>query len=218
MTRKSFAAFVTTFCAFTACGPHQQTGTQGSRSSNPRESASADSAVYAAFLETVGRDPRRDTIYVGERSAEFPGISPHDDSMIPGLSLALKKVSTPTRPTASLHLPPPIRVLPDTIVQRIDDLSSLGQRGDSNGRARVPRGLWTFSPVAYSPDGNDARFTYMFVCGSLCGGYSFVWAARDPPANGSIDGRPWWSFSSTIAGSKPQPLEHRDQENQLREE
>ncbi|GAC1484736.1 MAG: hypothetical protein NVS1B5_05380 [Gemmatimonadaceae bacterium] len=59
-------------------GPYQLTLAQ---TTHARASASTDSAIYAAFLETVNRDPERDTIYVEEMSTVFPGMSSHYDSV-----------------------------------------------------------------------------------------------------------------------------------------
>ena len=179
MTKNRLAALITSFWGFAACGPHQQTITQASRSSNPRDSGSADSAIYAAFFETVNRDPQRDTIYVEERSAVFHGASPSYDSVAPGLAQALQKASTPQRPTASLKLPPPIHILSDSAVKRISDADLLGTLGIVKGRAQGALGLWAFSPVVYSANGMDAMFYYSEYCGHTCGENTLAWLRKD---------------------------------------
>jgi hypothetical protein len=78
----------------------------------------------------------------------------------------LMRASTPARPTIELHLPPPIHVVADTTLTRMRN---------SGGE----KGLWQFSPVAYSRNGTDAMFYYMYTCGSLCGNASLVWASKD---------------------------------------
>jgi hypothetical protein len=159
-------------------GPHERALAQTSHQAHARGSASADSAIYAVFFETVNRDPKRDTIYVEETSAVFPGVSSHYDSVAPGLSLALSKASRPPRPTASLHIPPPIRILPATAVKRISNHDSLSSLGVAKGRAQGPMGLWRFSPIVYSVDGNDAMFFYSETCGHTCGENTVVWARK----------------------------------------
>lgn len=160
-------------------GPHERTLAQTSHQADVRASASADSAIYAVFFETVNRDPKRDTIYVEETSAVFPGVSSHYDSVAPGLSLALSKASRPPRPTASLHIPPPIRILSATAVKRISNHDSLSSLGVVKGRAQGPMGLWRFSPIVYSAAGNDAMFFYSEYCGHTCGENTVVWARKD---------------------------------------
>jgi hypothetical protein len=140
---------------------------------------SADSTIYAAFFETVNRDPGRDTIYVEEVSAVFPGVSSHYDSVAPGLASVLAKASRPLRPPASHHLPPPIRILRDTAVKRIRDQDSLSSLGAVKGRAQGRMGLWKFSPIVYSGDGKDAMFFYSEYCGHACGEDTVVWARKD---------------------------------------
>jgi len=158
------------------CSPHQPTLAQ---TAHARVSASADSAIYAAFFEAGNRDPERDTIYVEEMSTVFPGVSAHYDSVAPGLAFALAKASRPPRPTASLHLPSPIRILPCTAVKRIRDQDSLTGLGAVKGRAREPMGLWRFSPIVYSADGRDATFFYSEYCGRICREDTVVWARKD---------------------------------------
>jgi hypothetical protein len=174
-----FGFFLTVAFALTACGSHQQTLAQTSQLDR-RASASRDSSIYAAFFETVSRDPLRDTIYVEELSAEFPGVSPHYDSVAPGLGVALKNASSPPRPTASLHLPPPIRILPDTAVERIRRSGMLATLGIVKRGAQGTTGLWRFSPIVYSTGGKDAMFSYTQSCGTTCGETTLVWARKDP--------------------------------------
>jgi hypothetical protein len=165
--------------ALIACAPHRQAFPQGSRPTDARASAASDSAVYAAFFETVNRDPQRDTIYVEQLSAVFHGASPHYDSVAPGLAQALQKASALRRPTTSLHLPPPIRILPDSAVKRIGNADLLGTLGAVKGRAQGPLGLWAFSPIVYSGDGTDAMFYYSEYCGQTCGENTLVWLRKD---------------------------------------
>ncbi len=134
-------------------GPHQRTLAQ---TAHARASASTHSAIYVAFFETVNRDPERDTIYVEEMSTVFPGMSSHYDSVAPGLGLVLAKASKHPRPTASLRLPAPIRILPDTTVMRLRDEDFPSSLAAVKGRAQGSMGLWRFSPIVYSADDNEA--------------------------------------------------------------
>jgi hypothetical protein len=164
----------------TACGSSQPTPAQTPRQIDARASASRDSSIYAAFFETVNRDPQRDTIYVEEMSAPFPGVSQHYDSVAPGLAQALQKASTPRRLTALLHIPPPLRILSDSAVKRMNDADLIRTLGVVKGQAQGPMGLWSFSPIVYSADGNDAMFHYGEDCGHTCGEQTLVWARKGP--------------------------------------
>jgi hypothetical protein len=39
-------------------------------------------------------------------------------------------------------------------------------------------GLWRFSPIVYSADGNNAMFFYSEYCGHTCGENTVVWARK----------------------------------------
>ena len=185
MTRQSLISLAVSV-ALIACAPHRPALAQGSRVADARGSASSDSAIYAAFFETVNRDPQRDTIYVEEMSVVFYGASPRYDSVAPGLAQALQKVSALRRPTPSLHLPPPIRILPDSAAKRIGDADLLGTLGVIKGRPQGPLGLWAFSPVVYSADGTDAMFYYSEYCGHTCGENTLVWLRKDPDGKWAV--------------------------------
>lgn len=174
-------SFVTTAAfALAVSGSHQQILAQAPHHIDARASASRDSSIYAAFFETVSRDPQRDTIYVERLSAGFAGISPHYDSIAPGLGAALVKASRPRRHTASLHLPPPIRILSDTAVEKIGRRGLLGTLGGVKHGTQGATGLWSFTPIAYSAGGSDAMFSYTQSCGTTCGETTLVWARKDP--------------------------------------
>jgi len=185
MTRR-FLISLAISVAVIACAPHRRALAQGSRPVNAWASASSDSAIYAAFFETVNREPQRDTIYVEELSAVFHGASPHYDSVAPGLAQALQKASALRLPTASLHLPPPIRILPDSAAKRIGNADLLRTLGAVKGRAHGPFGLWAFSPIVYSADGTDAMFYYSEYCGHTCGENTLVWAGKDPDGKWAV--------------------------------
>jgi len=172
--------------ALIACAPHRQALAQGSRPTDARASISSDSAIYAAFFETVNRDPQRDTIYLEELSVVFHGASPHYDSVAPGLAQALQKASTTRRPTASLHLPPPLRILPDSAVKRISNADQLGTLGAVKGRPQGPLGLWGFTPIVYSAEGIDAMCYYSEYCGHTCGENTLVWVRKDPDGKWAV--------------------------------
>lgn len=140
--------------------------------------ASSDSAIYSAFFETVNRQPR-DTVFADERSIVFQGISPHYDSVAPGLAATLVKVSAPPRTTASLHLPPPIVVISASTPQALRERAINGPPGERPGAAQGVRGVWRVSPIAYSADSKDAMFYYRVVCGLRCGEEAIVWARKD---------------------------------------
>src|SRR3954468_16130448 len=114
-----FKGFVGPLCvalATIACAGYPPVVGQPDPVADTRETASADSAVYAAFLETLNRDPRNDTLHVESMSKIFVRLPSHYDSVAPGLNAALARVSKEQRPTSSLHLPPPVRVLPPALV------------------------------------------------------------------------------------------------------
>jgi hypothetical protein len=162
--------------ALIACAPHAQSG--GQTPGPDRATPTSDSAIYAAFLETIPRDPR-DTLYVDELSAVFQGMSPHYDSIAPGLGAALVNASSPPRPSAALHLPPPIRVVTAAAPQALRDRAILGPSGGPARTGQGTRGIWRFSPVAYSADGREALFYYSVFCGVTCGESTLVWARKD---------------------------------------
>lgn len=139
---------------------------------------SSDSAIYAAFFETLNRQPH-DTIFAQEESIVFQGISPHYDSVAPGLAARLMRVSAPPRATTSLHLPPPIVIISATTLEAMRERAINGAPGQGPGVAQGVRGVWRVSPIAYSPDGKDAMFYYRVVCGLRCGEEAIVWARKD---------------------------------------
>jgi hypothetical protein len=141
--------------------------------------AAADSAVYAAFLETLNRDPRNDTLHVEEMSKVFVKLPSHYDSVAPGLNAALARLSKTQRPSSSLHLPPPVRVLPPAVVIALSNADVLNSLGAVEGKPQGVSGLWTFTPIAYSADGKDAMFSYTAVCGRRCGEDVVVWARKN---------------------------------------
>ena len=140
--------------------------------------ASSDSAIYAAFFETVNRQPR-DTLFAEEESIVFQGISAHYDSVAPGLAARLVQVSAPVRKTSSLHLPPPLVVFSAATRQTVRDGAMYGAAGPQQNAAQGLRGIWRFSPIAYSRSGRDAMFYYRLVCGTSCGEQTIVWATKD---------------------------------------
>lgn len=140
--------------------------------------ASSDSAIYAAFFETLNRQPH-DTVFAEEQSIVFQGISPHYDSVAPGLAVVLAQISAPPHKTATLHLPPPIVILSAATPQAVRDRAVNGSPGQAPYGSQGVRGVWQLSPIAYSRDGGDAMFYYRLVCGGLCGEETVVWATRD---------------------------------------
>ena len=162
-----------------ACAARHTAEAPSAQSHTASVTAESDSAIYAAFLETLNRDPERDTLHVEELSKTFGGFSAHYDSVAPGLVAALQKMSEPKRPTTSLHLPPPIRLIAESTAVRLADSGLLGALGAVPDRPQGTRGLWAFTPVAYSADGNDAMFAYSEYCGRTCGEDVVVWARKN---------------------------------------
>jgi hypothetical protein len=140
---------------------------------------SADSAVYAAFFETLNRDQRHDTLHVEEMSKIFVKLPAHFDSTAPGLNAALAKLSKVQRPSTELHLPPPIQVISHNLATRLAGEGLLGELGAVPGRPQGTSGLWSFTPVVYSADGSDAMFSYLEYCGRGCGEDVVVWVRRN---------------------------------------
>src|SRR3954468_22442939 len=143
------------------------------------ETASTDSSVYAAFLETLNRNPKNDTLHVDEMSKVFVKLPAEYDTTAPGLNAALARVSKTERPSTSLHLPPPVRVMPPAVVVALDNAGVIGSLGAVEGKPQGISGLWSFTPVAYSADGNDAMFSYTELCGRRCGEDVVVWARKN---------------------------------------
>lgn len=141
--------------------------------------ASTDSAVYAAFFETLNRDPKRDTLHVEEMSKIFVRLPAHYDTTAPGLNAALAKLSKMQRPSTALHLPPPIQVIPHNLAVRLASSDLLGELGAVPGRPQGTSGLWSISPIVYSADGTDAMFSYLEYCGRNCGEDVTVWVRKN---------------------------------------
>ena len=141
--------------------------------------ASADSSIYAAFLELVNRGAHGDTLYVEDESLVFQSMSAHYDSVAPDLGAELIKVSSPPRSARTLHLPPPIHWITATQPDSVKDRAMKATGVQSSSRGQGTRGIWRFSPIAYSKDGHDALFYYAVICGSLCGEQTLVWAKKD---------------------------------------
>jgi len=142
--------------------------------------ASSDSAIYSAFFETLNRAPKRDTIFVEEQSIVFQGISPHYDSVVPGLAGALVSLSAPPHAARSLHLPPPIVIISASTPPALRERAMHGPPGQAPSASQGVRGVWQISPIAYSRDGRDAMFYYRLVCGTECGEETIVWAKKNP--------------------------------------
>jgi hypothetical protein len=152
----------------------QSTGTSASAATS-----SGDSAVYAAFFETLNRDARRDTLHVEEMSKIFVKLPAHYDTTAPGLNAALAKISKEQRPSTDLHLPSPIQVIPHNMAVRLAGSDLLGELGAVPGRPQGTTGLWSFTPVVYSADGTDAMFSYLEICGRNCGEDVVVWLRKN---------------------------------------
>lgn len=176
---KGFFGLLCVALATFACAGYPPVVSQADSVTDTNATASADSAVYAAFLETLNRNTRNDTLHVDEMSKVFVKLPAEYDTTAPGLNAALAKVSKDPRPSASLHLPPPVRVMPAAVVVALDNAGVIGSLGAVEGKPQGISGLWSFTPVAYSPDGNDAMFSYTELCGRRCGEDVVVWARKN---------------------------------------
>ena len=176
---KGFVGLLCVALATFACAGYPPVVGQGDSVTDANATASADSAVYAAFLETLNRNPRNDTLHVDEMSKVFVKLPAEYDTTAPGLNAALAKVSKNPRPSTSLHLPPPVRVMPAAVVVALDNAGVIGSLGAVEGKPQGISGLWSFTPVAYSADGNDAIFSYTELCGRRCGEDVVVWARKN---------------------------------------
>jgi hypothetical protein len=70
-------------------------------------------------------------------------------------------------------------LIADSTAVRLADSGMLGELGAVPDRPQGTRGLWAFTPVAYSADGNDAMFAYSEYCGRTCGEDVVVWARKN---------------------------------------
>ena len=173
--RRAFLAFAGVATAVIGSLP-----TSGQSSARDEQiTASSDSAIYAAFFETLNRIPSRDTIFVEDQSVVFQGISPHYDSVAPGLATRLVALSAPPRPTAGLYLPPPIVIISATTSPTQRERAMNGPSGQAPNAAQGVRGVWQLSPIAYSRDGREAMFYYRLVCGTSCSEQTLVWVAKN---------------------------------------
>ena len=175
---KTIAGFLILAAATVGATPHRTTA-QSKAAPGPDVIASTDSAVYAAFFETLNRDPKLDTLHVEEMSKIFVKLPAHYDTTAPGLNAALAKLSKMQRPSTTLHLPPPIQVIPHNLAVRLNGSDLLGELGAVPGRPQGTSGLWSFTPVVYSADGTDAMFSYLESCGRHCGEDVTVWARKN---------------------------------------
>jgi hypothetical protein len=176
---KGFVGLLCVALATFGCAGYPPVVGQADSVTDANATASADSAVYAAFLETLNRNPRNDTLHVDEMSKVFVKLPAEYDTTAPGLNAALAKVSKNPRPSTSLHLPPPVRVMPAAVVVALDNAGVIGSLGAVEGKPQGISGLWSFTPVAYSADGNDAIFSYTELCGRRCGEDVVVWARKN---------------------------------------
>jgi hypothetical protein len=161
-----------------ACAGYPPVVEQGSIAAAGGTTATPDSAVYAAFLETLNRNPRVDTLHVAELSKVFVRLPAEFDTTAPGLNAALAQLTKVQRPSSALHLPPPVRMMPDAVVMSLYNAGLVGELGAVEGRPQGVSGLWTFTPVVYSADGKDAMFSYSELCGRKCGEDVVVWARK----------------------------------------
>ncbi|HEY1953176.1 MAG TPA: hypothetical protein VGG76_10245 [Gemmatimonadaceae bacterium] len=175
---KAFAGLVTLTTLAGACAGYPPVVQQASLADQVASTPASDSAVYAVFLETMNRG-RLDTLHVEELSKIFVRLPAQYDTMAPGLNATLARVSQDQRPSDSLHLPPPVRVMPQALIIALNNAGVIGDLGAVEGKPQGTNGLWTFTPVAYTADGNDAMFAYSELCGKKCGEDVIVWERKN---------------------------------------
>jgi hypothetical protein len=176
---KAMAGVVTVVIASAACAGYPPVVDQGVVAAAAADTtAAADSSVYAAFLETLNRDPRNDTLHVSEQSKIFVRLPAQFDTIAPGLNAALAHLTATPRPSTALHLPPPVRVIENAVAISLSNAGVIGALGAVEGRPQGVSGLWSFTPVVYSADGKDAMFAYTELCGRRCGEDVVVWARK----------------------------------------
>lgn len=175
---KAFAGFLAVAMMAAACAGYPPVVEQASLADRVAETPASDSAVYAVFLETMDRR-KTDTLHVEELSKIFVRLPAQWDTMAPGLNATLAKLSQNQRPSDSLHLPPPVRIIPQALVITLNNAGVIGELGAVEGKAQGTNGLWTFTPVAYTPDRNDAMFAYSELCGKKCGEDVVVWERKN---------------------------------------
>ena len=142
-----------------------------------------DTAIYAALIEALVR-PRGDTLLVSDSTIAFRAppvigrVSPwriQFDSIPSALPARLEEVSRVARPTSTLALPQPVRIITRAERQRIfgGDLRA----GWEEFYRQFPkqRQYLEFSPIAFSADSSSALVYYRHHCGRLCGGGDLVW-------------------------------------------
>lgn len=183
---KTCAALLLLVVVATACAVPHGVSAQSTGTASRDAIASTDSAVYAAFFETLNRDPKRDTLHVEEMSKIFVRLPAHYDTTAPGLNAALAQLSKVQRPSTALHLPPPIQVIPHNLALRLAGSDLLGELGAVPGRPQGTSGLWSITPIVYSADGTHAMFSYLEYCGRNCGEDVTVWLRKDAAGKWSV--------------------------------
>ena len=151
------------------------------------QSVSNDAQIYKAYLATMPISQQMDTLYVAERTAVFHAptsitqgqFSREYEGLPSTLLVPLERASSLARPSQTLNLPYPIRVISS------EELKATFAKDPTKGwvefHHRYPnvRSYFAFSPIVYSADGADALFWAEWYCGSLCAGGEAVWVARD---------------------------------------
>jgi hypothetical protein len=132
---------------------------------------------------------RGDTLVVEDSTLRYnppnpPSLSPRPqgDSVPAELFLRLQQVSQIVRPTATLPITRPARLI------TAGDLKEIFSTGPNPGWGEFKRrypghsGWLRFTPVAFTADSLNAMVYYEYHCGSLCGGGNAVWMVRSPNA------------------------------------
>lgn len=144
-----------------------------------------DAAVYSALSDSLHRRTEHDMVIVTDSTviADLPRLQRDPaDSIAAALIDALARGSAVARPSATLELPFPVRIVSsaerDTILAR--EQFGAGRTGAIGVRA-FPTFIYSFSPVAYTADGQNAIVYYVYTCArGNCGSGAAWWLVRGP--------------------------------------
>jgi hypothetical protein len=152
---------------------------------------STTAAVYTAVLSSMLTRRQSDTILVHDSTAVFapPRPAPASpwrarfDSLPPALVAALASASRPARPTSTLELPRPIRIVTGSELREIFARRREGLWLDSAWMElfrRYPhqRSILSLSPVVFNADSTGAMVYYTYSCGAECGGSNVMWLSH----------------------------------------
>ena len=144
-----------------------------------------DAGVYAALLNSISTRPAPDMLLLGDSTLSFrvprgavASWRIRFDSIPSSLPQTLEAVSRTKRPSSSLPLPRPARIVTHATLREIFVAGRRDAWDEFYRRYPRQREYLRFTPVAFSADSLDALVYYEYHCGLECGGGDAVWLSR----------------------------------------